>query len=80
MSTYSDVSNIDLHLEEVSFHKVKEGQAIFVNGKWYKALEDAHVENGMVGFRAEDEEFKEIVIEHSKNDMAYAPRLFTERG
>ena len=77
---YSLISNVDPNLVEVSFHRVCEGQSILYNGKWYKALEDSHTENGMVGFSAEDEDFNETVIEYRKSDMAYAPTLYTERG
>lgn len=77
--SYSDVSGIHPTLDEISFFDVKEGQNILYHDRWYKALEDALVNDGMVGFRAETEEFGEVVIQTSKNDMGYAPKLFTER-
>lgn len=77
--SYSDVSNMDQHLVEVSFFDVKEGQSILYQGTWYRALEDSVVNEGMVGFRAEHEDFTEIVIQTKKTDLGYAPRLYTER-
>lgn len=77
--SYSDESNMDNGLVEVSIFDVQEGQSVLHEGKWYKALEDSHVENGFVGFKAEDEEFKEVVIEFRKNDLGYASPLHMER-
>ena len=78
-TNYSLVSNVDPNLMEISFGAVQEGMAVLFEGKWYKALEDSYVENGMVGFKAEDEDFNVTVIEYRKSDMAYAPTLLTER-
>ena len=69
---------MDNGLIEVSVFDVQKGQSVIYEGKWYKALEDAHTENGFVGFKAENEEFEEVVIEFRKNDMGYASPLHME--
>jgi len=75
--SYSDVSSLDAELREIPFHEVKEGQSILYQGAWYKALEDSHINEGMIGFRAENEDFEETVIQFAKADLAYAPKLHT---
>lgn len=77
--TYSEVSDLDPRLVEVSFYDVRKDQSVLYLDNWYKALEDSHVNEGMVGFRAENEDFNEIVIQVAKNDMGYAPKLYVER-
>ena len=80
MTTYSEVSNIDPNLVEVSFSSVSEGDSVLFNGEWYKALENAREENGFIGFKAESVDFEETAIEFRKSDMAYAPKLYMERN
>ena len=79
MTTYSQVSDIDPNLVEVSIGSVSEGDSVIFNGAWYKALEDSREENGYIGFKAETVSFEETVIQIRKNDMAYAPKLYMER-
>ncbi len=73
--SYSEMSDLDPSLEEVSFYDVKKGDTVFFESVWYKALENSHVENGFVGFLAESEDFKKVAVEVRKNDMGYNNRL-----
>jgi len=77
--SYSDVSNINPKLKEVSFYDVKKGDSVVFEGNWYKALEDSVVNDGYVGFQAENEEFKTVVVQVRKNDMGYNSRLLMEK-
>ncbi len=77
--SYSEMSDLDPSLEQVSFYDVAEGDTVFFEGTWYKALEDSHVENGFVGFLAESEDFKKVAVEVRKNDMGYNSRLLRHR-
>jgi hypothetical protein len=77
--SYSDMSDLDPGLEEVSFYDVQEGDTVFFEGTWYKALENSHVENGFVGFLAESEDFKKVAVQVRKNDMGYNSRLLKHR-
>jgi len=77
--SYSEVSDIDPNLVEVSFGDVFEGASVLFGNEWYKALEDSREENGYIGFKAENVSFEETVIQFRKSDMAYAPKLYMER-